>query len=113
MIQHSDVGLIILSEPVQFADNIAPICLSDGTVPFDDGSTYATLAGWGQTGEYLPTSQTLLKTSLRVWTQEECEEKYEDKAPAGITADMVCAGSTDPEVKDACRVCYRSNSTNV
>jgi len=101
--------LLVLSEPVDLADNVAPICLygggsSSSSPAFDDGSTYATMAGWGQTGENEKTSSVLLKTSLRIWTNEECNKKYAGKAPAGITPGMVCAGVSDPEVKDACRV---------
>lgn len=103
--QHSDIGMMYLSEPVKWADNIAPICLSEGEIPFDDGSSYGILTGWGQPAEGKPSSDTLMKAHLRIWRNDECAEKYKGKIPGGgISNKMVCAGSIAPTLKDACKV---------
>ncbi|OXA42928.1 Proclotting enzyme [Folsomia candida] len=102
--QHSDIGMMYLSEPVKWADNIAPICLSEGEIPFDDGSSYGILTGWGQPAEGKPSSDTLMKAHLRIWRNDECAEKYKGKIPGGgISNKMVCAGSIAPTLKDACK----------
>ncbi|CAG7720419.1 unnamed protein product, partial [Allacma fusca] len=102
-----DIALLRLSETVEFSDKIKPVCLNRGNVQeYDNGTAKATLAGWGQPCPKCSTSKVLRHSMMRLWTNEECQDKY-NKVPVSIRhrvpkiqPTMVCAGSPGA---DACQ----------
>ena len=95
-----DIALFKLQETVQFNDYIRPICLPQ----FNENVENAVVTGWGTTGFGEELSKDLLKVTLEIFDQDECQSKYER---TGLTKNgidketKICAGSHSEE-KDSC-----------
>eukprot|EP00096_Caligus_rogercresseyi_P010125 TRINITY_DN357_c0_g2_i1.p1 TRINITY_DN357_c0_g2~~TRINITY_DN357_c0_g2_i1.p1 ORF type:complete len:531 (-),score=72.03 TRINITY_DN357_c0_g2_i1:202-1656(-) len=94
----NDVALVFLSEPVEYGDTIKPICLDTSDDLYEQNDT-ATVVGWGSIKEKGPQPSVLQEVTLRLWSNEKCNETYGDSSPAGITEHMICAGK---QGKDSC-----------
>ncbi|ODM92499.1 Chymotrypsin-like elastase family member 2A [Orchesella cincta] len=95
---HHDVAVLHLARPVSNTKYIQPVCLHPGTPSYDN--VYGDVAGWGQLRDNGPQPSTLQTASVKVWTHDECSQKYSGHAPAGIGEGMLCAGGSG---KDSCR----------
>ncbi|XP_011686690.1 PREDICTED: proclotting enzyme [Wasmannia auropunctata] len=94
---YNDVALLTLSEPVEFTEQIRPICLPSGSQLYS-GKT-ATVIGWGSLRESGPQPAILQEVSIPVWSNSECKLKYGTAAPGGIVDSFLCAGRA---AKDSC-----------
>ncbi|KAL0127867.1 hypothetical protein PUN28_003247 [Cardiocondyla obscurior] len=94
---YNDVALLTLSEPVEFTEQIRPICLPSGSQLYS-GKT-ATVIGWGSLRESGPQPAILQEVSIPVWSNSECKFKYGAAAPGGIVDSFLCAGRA---AKDSC-----------
>ncbi|KYN21550.1 Serine proteinase stubble, partial [Trachymyrmex cornetzi] len=94
---YNDVALLTLSEPVEFTEQIRPICLPSGSQLYS-GKT-ATVIGWGSLRESGPQPAILQEVSVPVWPNSECKLKYGSAAPGGIVDSFLCAGRA---TKDSC-----------
>ncbi|XP_071573027.1 uncharacterized protein [Temnothorax nylanderi] len=94
---YNDVALLTLSEPVEFTEQIRPICLPSGSQLYS-GKT-ATVIGWGSLRESGPQPAILQEVSIPVWSNSECKLKYGAAAPGGIVDSFLCAGRA---AKDSC-----------
>ncbi|KMQ96805.1 serine proteinase stubble [Lasius niger] len=94
---YNDVALLTLSEPVEFTEQIRPICLPTGSQLYQ-GKT-ATVIGWGSLRESGPQPAILQEVSIPVWSNSECKLKYGAAAPGGIVDSFLCAGRA---AKDSC-----------
>ncbi|XP_072756072.1 uncharacterized protein [Anoplolepis gracilipes] len=94
---YNDVALLTLSEPVEFTEQIRPICLPSGSQLYQ-GKT-ATVIGWGSLRESGPQPAILQEVSIPVWSNSECKLKYGTAAPGGIVDSFLCAGRA---AKDSC-----------
>ncbi|KYM97521.1 PREDICTED: proclotting enzyme-like [Cyphomyrmex costatus] len=94
---YNDVALLTLSEPVEFTEQIRPICLPSGSQLYS-GKT-ATVIGWGSLRESGPQPAVLQEVSIPVWSNSECKLKYGAAAPGGIVDSFLCAGRA---AKDSC-----------
>ncbi|XP_076284530.1 proclotting enzyme isoform X2 [Lasioglossum baleicum] len=94
---YNDVALLTLSEPVQFSEQIRPICLPSGSQLYS-GKT-ATVIGWGSLRESGPQPAVLQEVSIPIWSNTECKYKYGAAAPGGIVDSFLCAGRA---AKDSC-----------
>ncbi|KAL2744995.1 serine proteinase stubble-like [Vespula maculifrons] len=87
---YNDVAILTLSEPVEFTEQIRPICLPSGSKLYV-GMT-ATVIGWGSLRESGPQPAILQEVSIPVWSNSECKFKYGSAAPGGIVDSFLCAG---------------------
>ncbi|KAL2729018.1 serine proteinase stubble-like [Vespula squamosa] len=87
---YNDVAILTLSEPVEFTEEIRPICLPSGSKLYV-GMT-ATVIGWGSLRESGPQPAILQEVSIPVWSNSECKFKYGSAAPGGIVDSFLCAG---------------------
>ncbi|XP_076233544.1 serine proteinase stubble [Calliopsis andreniformis] len=94
---YNDIALLTLSEPVQFSEQIRPICLPSGSQLYSGKS--ATVIGWGSLRESGPQPAILQEVSVPIWTNNECKVKYGAAAPGGIVDSFICAGKA---TKDSC-----------
>ncbi|XP_076659442.1 uncharacterized protein LOC143362846 [Halictus rubicundus] len=94
---YNDVALLTLSEPVQFSEQIRPICLPSGSQLYS--GTTATVIGWGSLRESGPQPAVLQEVSIPIWSNAQCKYKYGAAAPGGIVDSFLCAGRT---AKDSC-----------
>ena len=92
--QFNDVALLKLANPVQFTDNIEPVCLPPSDVDDPDGLF---VAGWGRIDEGGRTSDRLHEINMPQYSQAKCESKYTGL----ITPNQLCAGGIKGQ--DACQ----------
>ncbi|XP_045101819.1 transmembrane protease serine 9-like [Portunus trituberculatus] len=95
---YNDVAMLTLSTPVEYTNEIRPVCL-DNTGKTYDGED-VTVAGWGSMHEGGPQPSTLHKATLRVVSLSDCKKKYGPAAPGGIVPTYLCAGT---DGKDSCQ----------
>ncbi|XP_032685596.1 proclotting enzyme-like [Odontomachus brunneus] len=94
---YNDVALLTMNEPVEFTEQIRPICLPSGSQLYS-GKT-ATVIGWGSLREGGVQPAVLQEVSIPVWSNSECKLKYGIAAPGGIVDSFLCAGQA---AKDSC-----------
>lgn len=97
----NDIALFKLKETVQFNEYIRPICL-----PHLNEETYrAVVTGWGHVEYGGDLSTDLLKVTLDIFNQTDCQSKYSsltDKASNGVDYETkICAGSYNDNL-DSC-----------
>ena len=103
--RYNDIGLIQMERKIQFNRFIRPICLHES---LDTNTAKAIATGWGRTKSNGPSSDSLLKVSLEIFTQSECNRSYQlytrlSQLKDGIIDTQFCAGS-HTEKKDTCQV---------
>ncbi|KAG8593456.1 hypothetical protein GDO81_000840 [Engystomops pustulosus] len=95
----NDIALLELSEPVNFKENIRPVCLPSASENFADGkSCYVT--GWGALefeGQY-PT--TLQQAEVKIINSELCRSSQ--MYGNSVDQSMICAGYAEGKI-DACQ----------
>lgn len=96
---HHDIAILSLEYPVNFSNNISPICLHKSNHGYN--GYMATVIGWGSLKENGQQPNILQKVTIPIWSNEMCRLKYGTAAPGGITDGMLCAGKVD---KDSCSV---------
>ncbi|TWW63540.1 serine protease 27-like [Takifugu flavidus] len=91
----NDICLLQLSAPVNFTDNIYPVCLAAADSTFHNG-TSSWVTGWGanSNGEL---EDILQEVKVRVVGNNECKCSH-----AVLTENMICAGVREGG-KDACQ----------
>ncbi|ODM87661.1 Proclotting enzyme [Orchesella cincta] len=87
----NDIALLKLDRPVAFTDRIRPICLPSGAKQIESDPQLL-VAGWGQTTYKGASSSVLRKVTVPGISSDKCGTIYNGISPAGITAEMVCAG---------------------
>ncbi|VVC38436.1 Serine proteases, trypsin family, serine active site,Peptidase S1, PA clan,Serine proteases, trypsin [Cinara cedri] len=102
---YNDIGLYQLNAPVQFNQFILPICLNTAEIQLDIEEAVA--IGWGRTGSASSTSKVLMKVSLDLVEQNECNRSYSltmgKKLAFGIDPNsQICAGKINGG-KDTCQ----------
>lgn len=95
---YNDVAMLTLERAVDFNSKARPVCL-DRSASTYEGDTVV-VAGWGSMYEGGPQPSTLYKVQLRVWSNQECQQKYGGAAPGGIVSSYLCAGQ---DGKDSCQ----------
>ncbi|KAI1286064.1 Serine proteinase stubble [Halotydeus destructor] len=97
----NDIALIKLSEPVEFAANILPICLPQGLG--DLVNLTATVSGWGRVSENGPKSQHLQYTNMTIISNQRCVEEFEkgDRKEI-IGSESLCTYQGNGNETDAC-----------
>lgn len=93
-----DIAMVKLASPVNFTDNIQPICLPP--TDFNATGKMATVAGWGATAEDGETSSRLREADIPVISKTQCQSAYGSNYP--ITENMLCAGYPQGH-KDSCQ----------
>jgi secreted trypsin-like serine protease len=87
-----DIALIKFPAPVEFNDNIRPICLPPSTDPNHSGDP-VTLAGWGRPSDSISTiSPVLRKTNSTVVPNADCSAIYGSIITGGIICTSVAEG---------------------
>lgn len=104
---YNDIALMKVDTAVKFNSHIYPICLPPSNYNLSvNKKVLAT--GFGAIGFAEPMSDKLLKTTLDVFSSEECRQLYKfdegKKLSNGVREEMqFCAGSRNGE-KDTCQV---------
>lgn len=91
----NDIGLIRLNKPIEYNEDVGPVCLPWKFRSDLLESKPVTVAGWGTTEFGGPKSKTLQKVDLQTTTMARCKADYP-------TADdtMICTYAED---KDSCQ----------
>ena len=93
-----DIMLFKLHESVQFNDYIRPICLPH----INEEVNRAVVTGWGTTGFGQDLSENLMKVTLDIFNQTDCQSKYmHEQNRIEINEKKICAGSYLKKV-DSC-----------
>ena len=94
---HNDIAVIKLSEPLQWNDAVRPACLPEANFEMPEKQQLV-VTGFGLTyeGSGVP-SEKLMEAKVRLFTDDECDEFYDDVISQG----MFCAGDSKGQV-DAC-----------
>jgi hypothetical protein len=100
----NDVALLKLDRPVDFSDQVVPVCVDDGSVNYDGAVCWATGYGSLFSGGY--TVSNLYEVQMNILTAERCKAKYSNSNQAV----EVCAG--DNENKDTCQVSNQNIQAN-
>ncbi|CAF1063533.1 unnamed protein product [Brachionus calyciflorus] len=88
-----DIALMKLQEPVEFTDEISPICLPAQNENFATLGAKGYVTGWGETQGTGP-AYLLRQATITVKKNKEC----------GASSDnMLCAGDKTPELHDSCQ----------
>ncbi|XP_053201928.1 venom protease-like [Panonychus citri] len=66
----NDFAILTLSEPVNFTQQIAPVCLPNS----ENELIKLTVAGWGATTYYSPSSDNLLEVDVDYLTPDQCND---------------------------------------
>ncbi|KAI8794862.1 trypsin [Biomphalaria glabrata] len=66
----NDIGLIFLSTPITYNDNVQPIKIAPPGLSFDN--EICVISGWGRIYGGGPVSPVLLQANMRKWTYEQC-----------------------------------------
>lgn len=104
--KYFDIALLKLATRVTLTPYLRPACLPDR---YQYPNEHATASGWGRTDYRGSTSQVLMKVSLELFTERECNATYADAARTNqlrfgiLPAQQFCAGS-HTEKKDTCQV---------
>jgi secreted trypsin-like serine protease len=93
--QKDDIALLRLSQPIQYTDNIEPVCLPPSDLSDPDNLK---VVGWGRTSEGGRPSSTLNEISLPQYSFAKCEDKYSGL----LTINQLCAGGVSGH--DTCQV---------
>lgn len=107
LVKYYDIGLIRIPVRIAFTRFIRPACLPDS---YETGTRFAVAAGWGRTEFQGPTSKVLLKVTLELYNERECNASYADVARTTqlhngiIPSQQFCAGS-HTQRRDTCQVC--------
>ncbi|KAH0819332.1 hypothetical protein MTP99_019164 [Tenebrio molitor] len=94
---YHDIAILTLDSPVQFTQQIRPICLP--TVGNDFSGQTGTVIGWGSLRESGPQPSILQEVNIPIWSNRDCKLKYGPAAPGGIVEHMLCAGQA---ARDSC-----------
>uniref|UniRef100_A0AAX7W4K8 Zmp:0000001114 n=1 Tax=Astatotilapia calliptera TaxID=8154 RepID=A0AAX7W4K8_ASTCA len=92
-----DIALLELSEPLQFANTIQPICLPDSSHVFPAGMS-CWVTGWGALREGGQAAQILQKALVKIINDSVCDVVTEGQ----VTSRMLCSGYLSGGV-DACQ----------
>lgn len=104
--KYYDIALLKMALRITFSPYIRPACLPEQT---QYPNEHAVASGWGRTDFRGSTSQVLMKVTLELFTERECNATYADAARTNqlrfgiIPAQQFCAGS-HTEKKDTCQV---------
>uniref|UniRef100_A0A803T902 Peptidase S1 domain-containing protein n=1 Tax=Anolis carolinensis TaxID=28377 RepID=A0A803T902_ANOCA len=103
-----DIALLQLSSPVDFTNNILPVCLPESSAEFY-ANTNCWVTGWGNTQTDLPLEDpvTLQEVNLPLIKRETCNSYFNKVTVQGLSrnpvkADMFCAGY-EMGGKDSCQ----------
>lgn len=95
----ADIALVKLTHPIQYADDVAPICLPEGKMITEDFSGRRGVAlGWGRTETKRKAPRRLYRIKLPLMTDSSCRNIYRRFY---IPKMMMCTDSK----KDAA-ICY-------
>ncbi|KAJ3656446.1 hypothetical protein Zmor_015523 [Zophobas morio] len=86
----NDIGLVKLSEAVEFSDYVQPIKLATINLP---NILHPTVVGWGQTADDSDPATDLQYAQLNILTNEECQLIYGSQ----IVDNMVCLNGNNKE----------------
>ncbi|KAL7730501.1 hypothetical protein ACLKA6_000504 [Drosophila palustris] len=90
----SDVGLLVLTEPVRFSANVRPICLWSSSSSWDiDDSEKMIVAGWGSDGNSAEPTSLPMRVEVRPVSREECLREM-ITAKDFLTYRTLCAGNS-------------------
>lgn len=97
----NDIAVLLLERPVEFNDDIRPICLPYDSLRDEDlTSRSGFVSGWGTTSFNGPSSNVLREVSFPIVDDESCKQAYRQDLP--ITDVYICAGIADGS-KDSCQ----------
>lgn len=92
----NDIALIKLHKPIDFSNQVSPICVASRENPHQLSGTKAIVSGWGWTNEDQSTglrADILQKASVEVWQNDICEASYKSlNKPHRISNSQLCAG---------------------
>ncbi|XP_039387611.1 serine protease 27-like [Mauremys reevesii] len=104
----ADIALLQLTEPVQYTNEILPVCLPGASLSFHDNHT-CWVTGWGTTASAvsLPPPKTLQEVQVQLIDTAACNALYNiDLAPNigrdPVKPDMICAGYAEGQ-RDSCQ----------
>ncbi|XP_052121865.1 proclotting enzyme-like, partial [Frankliniella occidentalis] len=91
-----DIALLYLDGEAEFSDWVWPICLPPPNM--DLTGQLATVIGWGTVYYGGPPSNVLMEVTLPIWSQEDCQQQFDQP----ILDTEICAG-TEAGGRDSCQ----------
>lgn len=104
--KYFDIAVVRMALRITLTPYVRPACLPDR---YEYPNIHAVASGWGRTDYRGSTSSVLMKVTLELFTESECNATYADAARTSqlksgiIPAQQFCAGS-HTEKKDTCQV---------
>jgi len=100
----NDIGLVELTEPIEFSEDVQPICAPDPDLTYE--WLAAVVAGWGIVTSEGPAPWLLQYITMNVTTNDYCAQRM--SVPGyGIYPEMICAvDSSDRKGSDYRRPCF-------
>jgi len=95
---NNDIAIVKLATPVQFNNNIQPICLPSSSSDNAADGSFGIVSGWGALGEGMEGSKELRQVTLPVVSSASCSVPYRS---LNSTTNF-CAGYTEGG-KDSCQ----------
>lgn len=92
----SDIALLRLTTPIEYNENVGPVCLPFSKRNATFVNETVTLAGWGSTEFGEPKSKTLQKVDVQTTDQQRCKTDFPNSDDTNIC--------TYGEEKDSCQV---------
>ncbi|RNA07973.1 plasma kallikrein [Brachionus plicatilis] len=94
---HNNIALLKLSSPVEYTDQILPICLPSQNYDFSDQMSWAT--GWGYLEFQGKTSNILMEMQSKILNDSMCEQRYINlNLPKFNSLVNVCAGGNSKSI---------------
>ncbi|RNA17655.1 serine protease 27-like [Brachionus plicatilis] len=99
--EENDIALVKLSSPVDYTDQVLPICLPSQNYDFTNQMSWAT--GWGSLFSGGFASNNLMEVEMPILSEPDCRLKYFQSNNLLInTANSICAGENG-QGKDTCQ----------
>lgn len=104
--KYFDIAVVRMALRITLTPYVRPACLPDR---YEYPNIHAVASGWGRTDYRGSTSSVLMKVTLELFSESECNATYADAARTSqlrsgiIPAQQFCAGS-HTEKKDTCQV---------
>lgn len=100
--KYHDIAILKLDKDAVLSPYVRPACLS--TKP-RVANKFSVASGWGNTDYGGEVSEDLLKVTLEIFSNSECDQHYDRNRNLqnGIVETQLCAGSRN-DSRDACQV---------
>jgi len=95
----NDLALLWFRDPIKFAPNMVPICISENEMTDKIGW----VTGWGQLHKDGPIASVLQEVALPIISNEKCEEMFFKAGHNNTISDILICAGYEKGGKDTCK----------